>query len=159
MLNLVIRPLQEQDLPAVDRILAATAMFTPAEIAVADELLDVFLHTPGQRDYLIWVAILEPKVVGYVCFGPTPATESTYDLYWIAVDPELQGHGIGKQLLQFAEQNCLKQGGKLLIIETSSKESYRPTQAFYLKNGYQIEARIKDFYAPGDDRLIFTRRF
>lgn len=158
-MTLEIRPLQEDDRFEVDRILAATGMFTAAEIEVADELLDIFLHKPGQKDYQIFVVCQDSRVCGYVCFGPTPATESTFDLYWIAVDPELQGHGIGKKLLRFAEQECQKQGGKLLIIETSSKELYRPTQAFYLNNSYQIEARIKDFYAPGDDRLIFTRRF
>ena len=158
-MNLEIRPLLEEDLPEVDRILAATGMFTTAEIEVADELLDIFLHQPGQKDYRIFVACQDSQVCGYVCFGPTPATEATFDLYWIAVDPEWQGHGLGKKLLQFAERECQTRGGKLLIIETSSKELYRPTQAFYLKNGYQVEARIRDFYAPGDDRLIFTRRF
>ncbi len=160
MMNQAIRPLQEADLTEVDRILISAGMFSAAEIAVADELLDIYLHKAGQQDYQIYVSILEnQQVSGYVCFGPTPATESTFDLYWIAVAPELQGRGIGKQLLQFVEQKCRKQGGKLLIIETSSKELYRPTQAFYLNNGYQVEARIKDFYAHGDDRLIFTRRF
>ena len=160
MLNLEIRPLQEADQTEVDEILTATGMFSAAEIEVADELLDVFLHKPGQKDYQIYVAhINDRQVGGYVCFGPTPATEATFDLYWIAVAPELQGHGIGRQLLHFTENECQAQGAKLLIIETSSKELYRPTQAFYQKNGYQIEARIKDFYAPHDDRLIFTRRF
>jgi len=160
MTNQVIRPLQEADLIEVDRILISVAIFSTAEIAVADELLDIFLHKAGQQDYQIYVSVLDNhQVSGYVCFGPTPATEATFDLYWIAVAPELQGRGIGKQLLQFAEQECQKQGGKLLIIETSSKELYRPTQSFYLNNGYQVEARIKDFYAPGDDRLIFTKRF
>lgn len=158
-MTLEIKPLLEEDRLEVDRILAATGMFTAAEIEVAEELLDIFLQKPDQKDYQIFVACHERRVCGYVCFGPTPATDATFDLYWIAVDPELQGHGIGKKLLQFAEQECQSRGGKLLIIETSSKELYRPTQAFYLKNGYQIEARIKDFYAPGDDRLIFTRRF
>ncbi len=159
MPNLKFRPLEEGDLAAIDKILAATGMFSAAEIAIADELLDLVLHRPEQRDYQIQVAILENQLSGYVCYGPTPATEATYDLYWIAVDPQLQGRGIGRQLLQFAERDCQRRGGKLLIIETSSKESYRPTQSFYLHNGYQIEAKIKDFYAPGDDRLIFTRRF
>jgi ribosomal protein S18 acetylase RimI-like enzyme len=158
-MTLEIRPLLEDDRAEVDRILSATGMFTDAEIEVADELLDIFLHKPDQKDYQLFVACQESRLCGYVCFGPTPATEATFDLYWIAVDPELQGQGIGKQLLRFAEQECQNLGAKLLIIETSSKELYRPTQAFYLHNGYQIEARIKDFYATGDDRLIFTRRF
>lgn len=159
-MNLEIRALQETDWEAVDKILLATGMFNSAEIEVADELLDIFLHKLGQKDYQIHVAIAadDRQVCGYVCFGPTPATQSTFDLYWIAVAPGKQGHGIGRQLLHFTENECRKQGGKLLIIETSSVELYHPTHAFYEKNGYRVEARIKDFYAPGDDRLIFTRR-
>ena len=90
MLNLELRPLQENDAPAIDRILRQTGMFTAAEIDVANELIDIFLHKPDQKDYVIVVAA-EPAAaaapVGYVCFGPTPATEATFDLYWIAVDP------------------------------------------------------------------------
>jgi len=103
------------------------------------------------------VAELEGRAVGYVCFGPTPATEGTYDLYWIAVSPKLHNKGIGRQLLNFTEREVVRMGGRLLIIETSSQEKYAPTQAFYLKNGYEIEARIRDFYRPGDDRLIYTK--
>lgn len=157
-MTLLIRRLQQCDRNKIDCILDATGMFTAAEIAVADELLDIFLDKPGQKDYQMHIVEQEGEVCGYVCFGPTPATEATFDLYWIAIAPQRQGQGIGKKLLLFAEQSCREQGGKLLIIETSSKEIYRPTQNFYLKNGYQIEARIKDFYALGDDRLIFTRR-
>jgi len=157
-MTLAIRPMRQSDRAEIDRILAATGMFSAAEIEVADELLDIFLDKAEQKDYLIHVAELQDEVCAYVCFGPTPATEATFDLYWIAVEPKYQGHGIGKKLLHFTEQECRSRGGKLLIIETSSKELYRPTQNFYLKNGYQIEARIKDFYAPGDDRLIFTRK-
>jgi len=162
MLNLELRPLQENDAPAIDRILRQTGMFTPSEIDVANELIDIFLHKPDQKDYVI-VAAFEPSApiepVGYVCFGPTPATEATFDLYWIAVAPARQGQGIGQTLLNHAEQESVSRGGRLMIIETSSKAIYLPTQKFYERNGYVVEARIKDFYAQGDDRLIYTRRF
>lgn len=162
MLNLELRPMQEKDAAAIDRILRQTGMFTAAEIDVANELIDIFLHKPDQKDYLIVVAA-EPGVdappAGYVCFGPTPATEATFDLYWIAVDPARQGQGVGRVLLAHAEQEIVKKGGRLMIIETSSKAMYLPTQKFYERNGYVVEARIRDFYAQGDDRLIYTRRF
>ena len=162
MLNLELRPLQENNTPAIDRILRQTGMFTAAEIDVANELIDIFLHKPDQKDYVI-VAAVEPgastEPVGYVCFGPTPATEATFDLYWIAVAPARQGQGIGQTLLNHAEQESVSRGGRLMIIETSSKAIYLPTQKFYERNGYVVEARIKDFYAQGDDRLIYTRRF
>ncbi|HOG49059.1 MAG TPA: N-acetyltransferase [Lentisphaeria bacterium] len=162
MLNLKLRPLQENDAAAIDRILRQTGMFTAAEIDVANELIDIYLHKPDQKDYVIVAAVeqsADAEPVGYVCFGPTPATEATFDLYWIAVAPTRQGQGIGQALLNHAEQESVRRGGRLMIIETSSKAIYLPTQKFYEHNGYVVEARIRDFYAQGDDRLIYTRRF
>jgi ribosomal protein S18 acetylase RimI-like enzyme len=98
-------------------------------------------------------------VTGYVCYGPTPATEGTYDLYWIAVAPQIQGQGIGRDLLNYVETAVQMKHGHLIIIETSSQEKYWPTRNFYLRNGYTIAAQIKDFYRPGDDRVIFVKYF
>ncbi|MGI5923117.1 MAG: GNAT family N-acetyltransferase [Lentisphaeria bacterium] len=161
MSDIVIRPTREADAPRIHSILAETAMFNDAELDIADELLDAFLHKANQKDYIIHSAIDEASgaVIGYVCFGPTPATEATWDLYWIAVDPKQQGRGIGRRLLRFAEEQCRNMGAKLMIIETSSQPKYQPTQHFYTNNGYVVEARIKDFYSAGDDRLIYTRHF
>ncbi len=154
-----IRKMISQDRDIIFDIIAKTNMFTQAEIDVAMELIDIFLTKKDQKDYIIYVAENKGKeVVGYVCYGPTPATEGTFDLYWIAVSPNMQGKGVGKELLSFTENNVLKQNGRLIIIETSSQPKYQPTQQFYIKNKYLIEARIKDFYRPGDDRLIFLKR-
>ena len=154
-----IRKIISQDRDVIFDIIEATKMFTQAEIDVAMELIDIFLTKKEQKDYIIYVAENERKeVVGYVCYGPTPATEGTFDLYWIAVSPTMQGKGVGKELLSFTENNVLKQKGRLIIIETSSQPKYQPTQQFYIKNKYVIEARIKDFYRPGDDRLIFVKQ-
>lgn len=154
-----VRKMIQQDRDVIFDILEKTLMFTKAEIDVAMELIDIFLTKKEQQDYIIYVAENKKKeVVGYVCYGPTPATEGTYDLYWIAVSSAMQGKGIGKQLLTFTENEISKQNGRLIIIETSSQPKYMPTQQFYIKNNYQIDARIKDFYRPGDDRLIFVKR-
>lgn len=155
-----IRPMGRDDLDPLLGIVRRTGMFTPEEVDVAYELMDIWLNRPEQKDYIIHVAE-EPEsraVAGYVCFGPTPATKSTYDLYWIAVDPRLQGKGLGKRLLSFAESAIHRRGGRLVVIETSSTPKYHPTREFYRRNGYAVEASIKDFYGPGDDRVIFTRR-
>ncbi|MEM4247835.1 MAG: GNAT family N-acetyltransferase [Candidatus Nanoarchaeia archaeon] len=156
-----IRKMLPEDKNSVMKILRDTGMFSYAEISVAEELIDIFISGKPQNDYIIYIAEDEnsSEIYGYVCYGPTPATEGTFDLYWIAVSPEKQGKGIGATLLKFVEDKVKSAGGRLLIIETSSREKYRPTQNFYLKNAYIIEARIKDFYSIGDDRLIFTKRF
>lgn len=155
----VIRKLQPEDRATVYEILQQTDMFTMAEVNVAMELIDTYLFNKEQKDYLVYAAVGDNgQVVGYVCFGPTPATEGTFDLYWIAVAPTMQNQGIGKQLLEFVEEYVRSQNGRLIIIETSSQRKYLPTQQFYLRNNYTVEARIKDFYRPGDDRLIFAKR-
>lgn len=153
-----IRAMTVSDKPHIVEALKETGMFTDAELDVAVELMDVFLHKEDQKDYIIHVAEIDGRAAGYVCFGPAPATEGTFDLYWIAVAPKVQNKGVGKRLLKFTEEEVVAMGGRILVIETSSQEKYAPTQGFYLKNGYLVEARIKDFYRPGDDRLIYTKR-
>ena len=153
-----IRPLVREDHAAVLALIRETGMFSAAEIDVARELIDIWLDKPEQKDYIIFAAQSDGNLSGYVCFGPTPATEATWDLYWIAVAPALQGSGIGGKLLQFAEKEITARGGRLVVIETSSTQKYHPTQKFYEKHGYIIEARIRDFYRAGDDRLIYTKR-
>lgn len=152
-----IRKLKREDRPGILQMIRQTEMFTPAEVDVAMELLDANLNDPQQKDYLISVAEEAGKVLGYVCYGPTPATEGTFDLYWIVVSPEIQNKGIGKQLLKYVESEVLGNHGQLIIIETSSQEKYYPTRQFYLRNDYQIAAQIKDFYRIGDDRVIFVK--
>jgi ribosomal protein S18 acetylase RimI-like enzyme len=154
----LIRPFVREDREAVLELLREGEMFTAEELDVARELIDIWLDRPEQKDYLIFTAELDGRATGYVCFGPTPATQGTYDLYWIAVAPRLQGRGLGGRLLDFAEAQIVSRAGRIVIIETSSTQRYRPTQAFYEKKGYVIEARIRDFYRAGDDRLIYVKR-
>jgi len=151
-----IRPMEPRDRERVLDIVTATGNFTPAEIAIALEVVDEGLADP-ESGYFLFVAEDETGVAGYECHGPTPLTDGTYDLYWIAVDPRTQGSGYGRALLRFAEEDVLRRGGRLLLIETSSQESYGATIRFYEKSGYPLVARIKGFYRPGDDKLIFAR--
>ncbi len=154
-----IRKMLPQDRSAIYEILQQTDMFTMPEISVAMELIDAFLFNKEQKDYFIFVVTTDHnEVVGYTCFGPTPATEGTFDIYWIAIAPYLQKKGIGKKLIKFVEKQIIEKNGRIIIIETSSQKKYALTQQFYLKNFYNLEARIKDFYCLGDDRLIFVKR-
>jgi len=153
-----IRLMKSGDRKQIYNILQSTDMFSLSEIDVALELIDIYLFNKQQKDYIIYVATDDSaEVVGYVCYGPTPATDGTYDLYWIAVSPPFQSKGIGRQLVAHVEKLIKKRHGRLIIIETSSRSDYTPTRNFYLKNNYEIKAQIKDFYSPGDDRVIFTK--
>lgn len=156
-----IVPLRASHKEPIRDLLCATNVFRSDEIAVALELIDECLSYTSfnPENYQIYSALNGENVVGYVCFGKTPMTLSTYDLYWIAVAPQAQGKGVGKRLFEFACDEMRKQGGKLLVIETSSQPQYEKTRVFYEKVGCQLEARIRDFYRVGDDKLIYAKRF
>jgi ribosomal protein S18 acetylase RimI-like enzyme len=158
----VIRPLVAADRSGVFRILEGAGNFTPEEVATALELIDEWLELGEHSGYLTYVmeSVAEgnSEVLSYICFGPTPLTESTYDLYWIAVDKSKHRAGVGKRLLKFAEEEIVRRGGKMLLVETSSQETYGGTIAFYEKTGYELVGRIDDYYKPGDDKLVFAKR-
>jgi ribosomal protein S18 acetylase RimI-like enzyme len=152
----LIRSLRVEHRPAIESLLKASSNFNPEEVDTALEVNDDALT--GDPDYIIYV--LENAagdVAGYECHGATPLTMGTYDLYWIAVDPRVQHRGYGRKLLQAAEEDVVRRGGRLLVIETSSQEHYASTIQFYKRAGYRLEARIHDFYKTGDDKLVFVK--
>ena len=133
----------------------ATGLFRPAEVAIAVELLDDALA--GDDDYRFLGAFLGDELVGYACWGATPGTEGTFDLYWIVVHPARQGSGVGTQLLTAVEAQLTADDGRLIVVETSSRPSYAPTRAFYERRGYAVAARLPGYYAPGDDLVIYLK--
>jgi ribosomal protein S18 acetylase RimI-like enzyme len=147
-----------EDKADITEILRSTPEFKPFEVAVAEELIDSYLGDPVSSGYHILVAELNSTVTGYICYGPTPMTEGTWDIYWEAVAPERRGQGIGSALMEFAEKEIVRAKGRLAIIETSSTPAYEKTRRFHISHGYEIVARIPDFYAPGDDKLILQKR-
>jgi ribosomal protein S18 acetylase RimI-like enzyme len=155
--NRTIGPICRQDREPLHRLLVDTGYFTPEEIVIALELIDAVLDKPGQKDYEISVCRSGDTVLGYYCIGPTPATDGTWDLYWIAVAPPAQGKGVGGALLAEAEELIRSRQGRLVMVETSSQPRYDNTRAFYLRCGYQELARIKAYYRPGDDLVIFGK--
>ena len=158
-----IRPVEARDRERIHQVLVATNRFTEEEVRVADELVELAVEHPEKGDYIVHV-LEEPdsgphkQVQGYVCYGPTPMTDGVFDLYWIAVDPRQQGLGYGQLLLRFVENEVRRQRGRMLLIETSSKESYGPTLRFYERSGYDEISRIKDFYRIEDDKVVFCKK-
>jgi ribosomal protein S18 acetylase RimI-like enzyme len=136
-------------------LVRATARFRESEVATALELLDEALA--GDDDYRFIGAYDGDALIGYACWGPTPGTEGTHDLYWIVVDPARQGSGIGRTLLQHVEQLLVADGGRLLVAETSGRADYALTRAFYEKYGFTRAATIPGYYAPGDDLVVYTK--
>jgi ribosomal protein S18 acetylase RimI-like enzyme len=154
-----MRKLRNDDIPQIEEILVATQAFTADEVSIAIELLETVIKSPLQQDYEVVIADVGDHVAGYVLFGPVPLTEGNYDLYWIAVDPNIQGGGVGRRLMKHVEEQVRQRGGRLLCLETSSQGSYLRTRKFYEQAGYVEESCIRDFYKPGDDRLTYVKRF
>lgn len=146
------------DVAHIAAIVRATGRFSPAEVEIAAELLRERLARGDASGYLVTIAESKGDVLGYTCFGAIPCTRSSYDLYWIAVDPRVQGRGIGRLLMDEFEQRVLALGGTNVFIDTSLRGDYAPTRAFYERCGYQLEARLADFYGPGDGKAVFSKR-
>jgi ribosomal protein S18 acetylase RimI-like enzyme len=153
-----IRPLAPRHKSVVMRILRNSPEFEQQEVQVAEEIIDAYLHDAVNSGYHIAVAEIDSDVEGYICYGPTPLTKGTWDIYWIAVSPQKKGLGIGKELMYFAEDSIKRAEGRLVLIETSSKPLYENSRIFYQKRDYELICRIADFYAPKDDKLIYLKR-
>jgi len=152
-----MRQLESRDRKTISGILERVGNFSAEEKETALELIDAWLTVGEESDYLCWVLEDDSGVRGYVCIGPTPLTDGTFDLYWIAVDPSAQGNGYGQALTRLAEDEARARGGRLLLIETASQETYAPTVRFYERAGYALVSRIPDFYKVGDDKLTFAK--
>ena len=158
--------LTSDDRQRVEEILLATGAFRDAEVGVALELFDETFPSPPKTDpspldgYLFLGAFTpEDELIGYACYGTTPDTDRTWDLYWIAVDPSAQGTGSGTTLLSEVERRLRELHARMLVVETSSRTDYASSRRFYETRGYTEAARVRDFYAPADDRIIFTKLF
>jgi ribosomal protein S18 acetylase RimI-like enzyme len=148
----------KRDKTPLMNVLQDTPEFTPPELIVAEEILDCYLEDPIRSGYRILIVEDNASVCGYICYGPTPLTEGTWDLYWAAVARNMRGKGLGKALWEKAEDDIKKDGGRLAVIETSSKPNYEQTRRFHEARGYKNVGRIADFYSPGDDMLIYVKR-
>lgn len=135
--------------------------FLPYEREVALELIDEAILKPDLSGYRCIVAV-EPTgetetPVGYICFGRTPMTASTFDLYWIAVDKSRRNKGVGAKLIGAMDEVLLHNGGQIVRLETSSMDTYKGTVQFYVNAGFTEAGRIPNFYKPNDDLVIFYK--
>jgi len=150
-----LRPVGRAQRARLERLTAATGLFRPEEVATAVELLDASLA--GDDDYRFLGAYDGDELIGYACWGPTPGTLGTADLYWIVVDAARQRRGVGTELLNAVEERLSADACRLIVVETSSRADYAPTRAFYERRGYARVATIAGYYAPGDDLAIYLK--
>jgi D-alanine-D-alanine ligase len=149
---------QPSDIASVQDIVTSSGFFSSDEVEMAVQLVKESLRIGSQKSgYYFLFAELAGKVIGYACFGPIACTLSSFDLYWIAVHNAFRSAGFGKELLQRCECLIEKQQGRRIYVETSSRELYLPTHQFYSSCGYKIEAVLKQFYSPQDDKIIYVK--
>ena len=155
----MIRRLKPADTKIIEGILNKVPLFKKEDIKVAMELIDITASNHLQTDYNVFVYENNGTVLGYHCTGKRPLTDAVYDLYWIVTDPDHGKKGIGKSLLEHAEDFVTQNNGRWMLIETSSKESYNATRNFYMRNNYTIISQINDFYSKDESLLIFGKYF
>ncbi len=154
-----LRNLTAADRGRIEEISRAVGLFRADEVLVALEVFDGAIAgsgVAGSPDYLALGAEHMGHLAGWICWGPTPCTVGTYDLYWMAVDPAVHGAGIGTTLLH-AMESRLAGVARLIVVETAGRPDYAPTRGFYEARGYRAVSRIPDFYAPGDDQVVYTK--
>lgn len=152
-----------EDIVRVREIVSSTRFFYDHEIDVACELVEETLAKGPIEGYRFLFADApdaggSTRTIGYTCYGQTPCTQGTFDLYWIAVHNDFRAHGIGRYLQRETESRVRALGGRRLFAETSGRDQYAPTRRFYLSLGYAEEARLADFYSPGDDKVVYGMR-
>jgi ribosomal protein S18 acetylase RimI-like enzyme len=153
----VLAKLAPHHRPKLVRLLADTPEFNAADVEIALELVDAALAESGAGSYRFVLCEEADHLLGYACFGRTPMTESCFDLYWLVVGPAARRQGVGKLLVQSVEREIQREGGRLLRVETSGLDSYRAARALYERTGYSTASRIRDFYASGNDLVVFIK--
>jgi ribosomal protein S18 acetylase RimI-like enzyme len=158
--DLSLRWLAAADIAAIEALLLANRpVFSDEECRTAVEMIHEGLAPQEEDPYQFLVAEAPGRgVVAYACFGTIPLTNGTYDLYWIAVHPDVHALGVGRKLLVHCEEEIARQGGRLVVVETSSRKDYDKTRRFYEKTmAYETAAWIKDFYKAGDDKVVYIK--
>jgi ribosomal protein S18 acetylase RimI-like enzyme len=145
------------DVHQVERLVRATGMFREDETVIAVELVVDGLEKGADSGYRFAFVDGPDGLLGYACWGDTPCTLGTWDLYWIAVQPDGQGRGLGKQLVAHVEQDIRARGGRRVFVDTSGRPDYAPTRGFYDRCGYRVVATIDDFYTEGDAKVVYGK--
>jgi ribosomal protein S18 acetylase RimI-like enzyme len=154
----MIRPTVHDDTPALVALTEATGVFKPIEIEALVEVLNDYHETDHAHGHRCVTYEDKGTIVGYAYYAPAAMTDRTWYLYWIAVSKQTQAKGVGGKLLRHAEEDIRRHQGRILLIETSSLPHYDLTRRFYLKHGYELHATLRDYYADGDDMVVFRKR-
>ncbi|NBX66546.1 MAG: N-acetyltransferase [Proteobacteria bacterium] len=146
----------DSDVQAVMSLVSKLSVFSDTEIAVAGDLVAEAIS--GEEEYFfVFYRTPDRQIAGYSCYGTIPLTKSAYDLYWIAIDPAYRGIGLADKIIKLTHERIRQGNGDQVYAETSSLPQYEAARKFYLRQGYTEIARYKNFYKPGDDKLVYRK--
>ena len=151
------RDVVADDCERVRDLVASSPFFSTHEIDIATELVEERLSKGLRSGYHFLFAEDKEHLIGYTCYGPIACTKDRFDLYWIVIQPQLRGMGLGRRLLTETEILIRGMGGERIYVETSSREQYSSTRGFYASCGYELCAVLKGFYSEGDDKIIYMK--
>jgi ribosomal protein S18 acetylase RimI-like enzyme len=152
------RLVEERDRKAILDIAHDTEVFTAQDVECVDELLGTYLDDRDSHEYTFVAALDdEDRVIGFVCYGPTPLTDRTFDVYWLAVSRTARRQGAARALFLQMEQNLRSAGARLLVLETSGTPEYAPARRMYDSLGYTGYLAAPDFYRQGDDLMVYSK--
>lgn len=153
----MLRPTTPAEAPDLVRLADETGFFKPHEIVALTEVFDDFFKENYRDGHICKTFERDGEPLGFVYYGPPPMTIGTWELWWIVVAKHAQKRGLGGEMLRAVEADVCERGGRVLFIETSSQPMYDPTLRFYLNQGYELHAVLKEYYAVGDDKVIFRK--
>jgi GNAT superfamily N-acetyltransferase len=155
---LISKGIGPEDLIPIEEILRSTSFFYDFEIATAIEIAEETIKKGSEESGYYWLrAADENGVIAFANYGKNSFSTHSWDLYWIAVHQDARNKKLGSRMLLEIEIDVRSRGGKILWIETSGRPLYAPTEAFYQRNGYTLQASLKDFYGPGDPKQIYSK--
>jgi GNAT superfamily N-acetyltransferase len=154
----MIRPTEPGDTPVLVELAHKTEVFKPAELIALREVLDDYFASNRAQGHRSVTHLVDKRIVGFAYYAPAAMTDRSWFVYWIAVEKSGQARGVGTRLLKHAEEEIARVNGRLVLIETSGLPHYEPARRFYLKHGYEKASVLPDFYADGDDLVVFRKR-
>jgi ribosomal protein S18 acetylase RimI-like enzyme len=151
---LKIRNTEKSDIELLKNVVDSSELF-PSEML--EEMMSNYLKDPESEE-LWYTCLLNDIIIGFAYCVPEKLTEGTFNILAIGVLKEFQGKGIGRSIITHIEEQLKDLGKRIIIIETSSEDSYQKTRKFYEGLNYRLEATIHDFWSEGDDKLVYWKK-
>jgi GNAT superfamily N-acetyltransferase len=154
----VIRATLPTDIELLVQMTEGTGLFKPLEVQALREVLDDYFAVNHKHGHVSVTSEQDGQPLGFAYYAPAAMTDRSWYLYWIVVHKDVQARGTGSRLLAHLEHDIrANHHGRVLFVETGSLPHYELTRKFYLKNGYEQHALLKDYYAAGDSMVVFRK--